>query len=273
MKNEWKSVLFLWGFCLLFTGAVFLRRMDIREEAAGEVTEPESVAMVLQEEETMILGKREDKETEEFSAENFAMSSAEKIMVTSKAEDTEPFSLVEFQPETHVAVVTEPETTEKRTEPVTAIITQSVQKPPETIPSEEKEEELPAESQDALRYRYLVTSVNGNQKKESFRDSFTVSFQRTRSGEAMSFDYVTYDDRWIDALSREYPLEDPGHAAMIKEKLRANGSVYSYCVSNFRGGVSYINVLPDDRLVVVEEAGKEGFRYYAADGYRAETVF
>lgn len=128
------------------------------------------------------------------------------------------------------------------------------------------------DSDSMIPYDYKCSEANGVTRQESYDDRFFVSFHRTASGETLSFDYITYDTRWISALGKRYPEEDPEHAASVKARFLTRGSVYSYRVSDFLDGVSWINILPDDLIVIVEEGGKEGIRVYAAPGYNRAVL-
>lgn len=129
-----------------------------------------------------------------------------------------------------------------------------------------------SDSDSMIPYDYKCSEANGVTRQESYDDRFFVSFHRTASGETLSFDYITYDTRWISALGKRYPEEDPEHAASVKARFLTRGSVYSYRISDFRDGISWINILPDDLIVIVEEGGKEGIRVYAAEGYNRAVL-
>lgn len=97
-------------------------------------------------------------------------------------------------------------------------------------------------------------------------DLFTLEVYGLGSGEIFSMEYYSYDTNKIDALYENYPEPDPAHAAEVSEKFGNNGGVISYrCTDG--NDISYINVLPQDRIVAVEGGEEAGMRFYTGEGF------
>lgn len=298
-KKSWLPVATVWAICIAVTMLVLREGRTSEEEIMETSHEAINYSMETEnpfreEKKTMIIGTAETclsdatAETFGFPEEAAGFETVRESTVETAIEsDTKTF----FQPETHIVPRLEKnrEPKEETVAAESAAETMPTEKAVEITETEEtavvkteapivslSEEETTAsvskpdsgqESVSMVPYEYRCSEAEGIARRESYEDRFFVSFHRTAAGETMSFDYITYDTRWISALEKRYPEEDPEHAASVKTRFATQGSVYSYRVSDFRDGVSWINILPDDLVVIVEEGGKDGIRYYTAEGY------
>ena len=299
-RNEikiWLPVAAVWFICAVVTALALWKGRASETEAPAPLSVTESSSPETEKaspENIMIIGIAESSSREE-TAEAVNVSEGPRgfePVRESTAESTVKNGKVHLQPETHVVPLSEksreqivekvaeepgigtmqPENRKETAE--TAETTESAATRTESPAGLSGEEESTAvypgpdsESDSMVPYDYMCSEAHGVILRESYDDRFFVSFHRTASGETLSFDYITYDTRWISALGKRYPEEDPEHAASVKARFLTMGSVYSYRVSDFRDGVSWINILPDDLIVIVEEGGKDGIRVYAAPGY------
>ena len=163
--------------------------------------------------------------------------------------------------------------TEENTENVTEKETETKNRETTVRETAENIPETAAPSPKAETFRCTFNSnINSSGRWSAGDDDlFTLEVYGTGSGEAFSVEYYSYDTKKIDALYENYPEPDPAHAAEVSEKFGKNGGVISYrCTDG--NDVSYINVLPQDKIITVEGSEEAGMRFYTGDGFNGEVL-